>query len=122
MFSSPEPPGLLIINRVIGLPGETFEIRDKRVFIGGKPLAEAYAVFRDHKRTAQEYLDERLARRDKLRPLSIPAGHYFVMGDNRDNSYDSRFYGPVPRENFHYGGPLILYWSPDRRRIGKVLR
>lgn len=79
-FRSPVGEGHSLMKRVIGLPGETVELREKAVFIDGKPLIEPYAV---HKRAA-----ERL-QGDSLGPVTVPEGAYFVLGDNRDESNDS---------------------------------
>lgn len=90
------------VKRIIGLPGETIEIRDGFVFIDNKPLSEDYVVNRD------TY---------SMEPLKIPPDHYFAMGDNRPNSADSRFWGFVPEENIR--GPVFLrYWPLNR--IGLV--
>ena len=117
VFESPERPGVQIINRVIGLPGDRIEIVDKRLRLNGRPIVEPYAVHSDD--------DGRLAgspalrRRDQFGPFVVPAEHFFMMGDNRDNSYDSRFYGPVPRRLLRGGGLVWVYWSPRRERIGQ---
>ncbi len=94
------------VKRVIGLPGEIVEIRSKQVFIDGKPLDEPYAVFKNPSRS-----DRRP--RDVLGPVEIPVNHFFVMGDNRDRSYDSRYWGPLPREQI-IGSPLVVWWSFEK--------
>jgi signal peptidase I len=91
------------VKRVIGLPGETLEIRAKQVYINGVPLDEPYAVFKN-----PSSRDRRI--RDVLGPIEIPVNHFFVMGDNRDRSYDSRYWGPLPREQI-IGRPLVIWWS-----------
>jgi signal peptidase I len=122
VYASPENPAILAIKRVIGLAGEVIEIRDKQVLLGGRPLADPWGrhsapeVFR-----REPGKPEVLAMRDNLGPLRIPAGTVFVLGDERDNSYDSRFFGPVPLSSLR-GRLLYVYWSPDRSRIGKSLR
>lgn len=107
------------VKRVIGLPGETVEIRSKQVYIDGVPLDEPYAVFKD-----PSSRDRRT--RDVLGPIEIPVNHYFVMGDNRDRSYDSRYWGPLPRERI-IGRPLVVWWSlentsMDSQRAGSPSR
>jgi signal peptidase I len=97
------PPGGTFVKRIIGLPGETWEQRDGDVFINGRRLFEPYIP------------KEREAF-GTYAPRRIPAGHYFVMGDNRTQSCDSRAWGPVPRENLV--GPVITtYWPPQRFEI-----
>jgi signal peptidase I len=98
---SPENPKLRLVKRVIGLPGETLEVRHRRVYIDGRPLEEPYAVYEDPREIDQ---------RDNFGPVEIPADHFFMMGDNRDNSNDSRFWGFAPRANL-IGTPLFVYWS-----------
>jgi signal peptidase I len=87
------------IKRTIGLPGETIEIKHGVVFINGNALAEPY---RPDPPNPQE----------NRGPYKVPAGDYFMMGDNRENSYDSRYWGFVPRENI-IGTPLMIYMSID---------
>lgn len=99
-FRYPRDPQMIYVKRVIGLPGESVEIRRNRVFINGAELKESYTLFNSP------------ALRDTWGPITIPPEQYFVMGDNRDNSYDSRFWGPVPAENI-VGEPLMVYWSYD---------
>lgn len=107
-FKPPQNPNVPFIKRVIGLPGETIEIRNKWVFINGRRINEPY-----------QYVDEESTQRgnfysprDTLGPLVIPPACYFMMGDNRDNSNDSRYWGPVPGRNI-IGKPLFIYWSYD---------
>jgi signal peptidase I len=100
---SPEDPNLRLVKRVIGLPGETLEIRHRDVFINGRKLDEPYVI----------HIDPReINRRDDFGPVAVPADHFFLMGDNRDNSNDSRFWGFAPRQNL-IGKPLFVYWSYD---------
>jgi signal peptidase I len=102
-FWSPQNPEMRLVKRVIGLPGETIEIRNRNVFINGRQLDEPYAVHTD----AQQ-----IDSRDSMAPVVIPPGQFFMMGDNRDNSNDSRFWGFAPRGSF-IGKPLFIYWSYD---------
>ena len=85
------------IKRVIGLPGDTLEIRAGVVYIDGQPLKEPY---REAPPNPSEYRG----------PWHVPAGQYFMMGDNRENSYDSRYWGFVPRGNI-IGTPVLIYMS-----------
>src|SRR5258705_10030741 len=100
---SPENPNLRLVKRVIGLPGETLKVRHRQVYINGKPIEEPYAVHVDPRE---------IDRRDNFGPVEIPPDHFFMMGDNRDNSNDSRFWGFAPRGNL-IGKPLFVYWSYD---------
>lgn len=99
-----------IIKRVIGLPGETLDIRQGAVWIDGRKLAEDYTT------GPTEPYDMHL-------PYKVPADCYFVMGDNRTNSYDSRFTGCVPRKNI-IGTPVMIYMSleasPDAWEPGQI--
>lgn len=87
-----------LIKRIVGLPGETIAVHDGRVYINGRPLNEPYLA-----RPTHGYLP----------PTRIPPLHYFVMGDNRDASNDSRSFGPVPRENI-LGRAVFRYWPPSK--------
>jgi signal peptidase I len=88
-----------IVKRVIGLPGETLDIREGAVWINGQKLSENYTA-------------GRTVRYDMHTPYKIPNDCYFVMGDNREDSYDSRFVGCVPRKNI-IGTPVMVYMSVD---------
>jgi len=110
-FWSPEDPNTRLVKRVIGLPGETIEIRDRHVYINGKELSEPYKVHTDpNVYSGDSWVPAALQRRDNLAPTEIPANRYFMMGDNRDNSNDSRFWGFARREAF-IGKPTFIYWS-----------
>jgi signal peptidase I len=87
------------IKRVVGLPGETIEIRAGHLYINGMELAEPYVP--------PSYLDA-----SKYPSLVIPPDEYFVMGDHRDSSNDSRVFGPVPRQ-YIYGKAVFAYWPVD---------
>ncbi len=112
-FKSPENPKIPFIKRVIGLPGETLEIRDKTVFINGKELHESYKYFIDPNVYERESgIPSDYIVRDNFGPKTIPAHSYFMMGDNRDNSNDSRYWGVVDSK-LVIGKPLFIYWSYD---------
>ncbi len=111
VFKFPEDPRRDFIKRVIGLPGETVEIRDKRVLVDGRLLDEPYAFHSDDRVWPDRAgVPERGRRRDHLAERVVPAGSYFVMGDNRDDSNDSRFWGPIPGSNV-VGRAMFVYWS-----------
>jgi signal peptidase I len=98
VFRSPQNPDTDLIKRVIGVPGDTVEIIDNKVLVNGTQLVEPYILEPFH---------------SLLSPQNIPAGHYFVMGDNRNNSADSRRGWTVPRQNI-IGRAWIRYWPPYR--------
>ena len=125
VFHYPVDPKQHFVKRVIGLPGDRLRLVNKKVFINGKPLDEPYDrflepannPFRDNfPRTdipaygleGKWWLEMRKLVEDGQ--LIVPQGNYFAMGDNRDDSQDSRYWGFVPRENI-IGRPLVIYWS-----------
>jgi signal peptidase I len=112
VFKFPEDPTRDFIKRVIGLPGETVEIKDKTVFINGQPLVEPYAHFLEPPlhRDDPEYGLRSEGTRDNWGPEVVPPGQLFVLGDNRDNSRDSRFWHFLPRDQVK-GRALLVYWS-----------
>jgi signal peptidase I len=112
VFKFPEDPTRDFIKRVIGLPGETVEVRNKTVFIDGKPLQEPYAHFIEQplRPDDPEYGLRTESIRDNWGPQVVPAGQLLVLGDNRDNSRDSRFWGFLPEDQVK-GRALLVYWS-----------
>jgi signal peptidase I len=110
VFVFPEDPEKDFIKRVIGLPGDTVAIREKQVILNGKPLDEKYTRFADGKGVGGF-----VAGRDDMPAVTVPPGKYFVMGDNRDRSYDSRFWGFVD-EDAILGKALFIYFSIDWSR------
>ncbi len=112
VFKFPEEPERDFIKRVIGLPGETLEVRRKRVHIDGAPLDEPYLEGQQPVLPPGAVAVER---RDTFGPVTIPDGHYFMMGDNRDNSQDSRYWGPLPHA-YLKGRAMVVYWSYDAAR------
>ena len=99
VFRAPLPGNPDFIKRVIGLPGDTLQVKQGVVYINGKALDEPY------RQDPPNSLETRPA-------VRVPAGEYFMMGDNRENSYDSRYWGFVPRANI-IGTPLVIYMSID---------
>jgi signal peptidase I len=102
VFEYPEDPSKDFIKRVIGVPGDTIEIKNKIVYRNGEALIEPYV----------RHSDPRIlpSRRDFVATFTVPEGKYFVLGDNRDDSRDSRFWGFVGRDAI-VGKALVLYWS-----------
>ncbi|MFW6297529.1 MAG: signal peptidase I [Desulfosalsimonas sp.] len=123
VFEYPVDPDKDFIKRVVGIPGDVVEIKDKKVYVNGR-LADDYPV----KYNGDGVLPESASQKDEFGPITVPQGSYFVLGDNRDNSYDSRFWGFV-RESAVKGEAFIIYWSWDKEnfgvrwgRIGKILK
>src|SRR5690606_9592121 len=109
VFKYPEEPDRDFIKRVIGLPGETLELRNKKVYINGKPLDEPYVHFLFP--AAEPGSDvTSFDVRENYGPVTVPPDHYFMMGDNRDNSQDSRYWGFMPRD-YVKGKALFVYFS-----------
>ena len=127
VFKYPIDPNIDFIKRIIALPGEEVEVRNNQVFINGKPLPlievgrgeengvrkviyeEVLPEGKKHK--VQFYEDFPFSKRD-FGPVVVPPNHYFVMGDNRDNSEDSRYWGFLPKENI-VGKAFVIYFSGD---------
>ena len=111
VFKYPQDPERDFIKRVIGLPGETLEVRNKKVFINGKPLDEPYVhfIFPPEERAPGDVSFD-LNEKSDYGPVTVPPGHYFMMGDNRDNSEDSRYCGFMPA-NYIKGKALFVYFS-----------
>jgi signal peptidase I len=112
VFKFPKDPTRDFIKRCIGLPGDEIEIVDKEIFVNGLKVDDSTYTYRTDPRTYPRsvFLHEGYRDRDNLSPVKIPADQYFFMGDNRDNSNDSRFWGPVPAE-YIKGRAYIIYWS-----------
>lgn len=89
-----------LIKRVVGVPGDRIAVRGGTLYLNGEPQEEPY-------------LNKRFPDRSAAAPTRVPEGHVFVMGDNRANSFDSRFFGPVPEENL-IGESLVRFWPPTR--------
>jgi len=138
VFEYPKDPFLDYIKRCIAIGGQMVESKNKRVFTDGTPFPIPPQIkHMDRGIFKQDYYDEisfYQGNRDNFGPIAVPLGHYFMMGDNRDNSLDSRSWGFVPRKNI-VGRPLIIYLSLDPAqpvhrvfskirwdRLGKVVR
>ena len=107
VFKFPEEPERDFIKRVIGLPGDTVEVRSRQVTINGSPIEEPYAHY------LFPVSDDEAGGFDvraRYGPVTVPADHYFMMGDNRDNSEDSRYWGFMP-ESYVKGKALFIYFA-----------
>ncbi|HEV8582363.1 MAG TPA: signal peptidase I [Thermoanaerobaculia bacterium] len=105
VFRSPKEPTLDLVKRCIAVGGDTVQVIDQQLYINGETVDDkSYAL---HKGSG--FLDAP-PMRDNFGPEAVPPGNYFCMGDNRDNSYDSRFWGPLPA-HFVKGRALFIYWS-----------
>ncbi len=123
VFRYPQEPKKDFIKRTIGVPGDVIEIRNKEVYVNKKPLEQDYAIYTDLR-----IIPKGIQPRDNFGPVTVPENSLFVMGDNRDRSYDSRFWGFVDLKNVK-GKAFIIYWSWDNdnfgvrwSRIGKILK
>ncbi|MBU3932909.1 MAG: signal peptidase I [Pseudomonadota bacterium] len=122
VFIYPEDRSKDFIKRLIGVPGDTIEIRNKKIFINGLPYSDKHGVYVDN-----FIIPGAVQPRDNFGPVTVPEGSLFVMGDNRDESYDSRFWGFVSKRDV-LGKALIIYWSWNQEehwirwsRIGGIL-
>ena len=112
VFKFPEDPGKDFIKRVIGVAGDVVEVRDKKVYVNSKLLNHDFGIHTD------SYIFPKSDQpRDNFGPVVVPPHSLFVMGDNRDQSYDSRFWGFVDLKAVK-GKALMIYWSWDKENIG----
>jgi signal peptidase I len=119
IFPSPEDPDKDLIKRIVAVGGDMIAGKDKQLFVNGKPINEPYVQHED------QFLNPL---RDNFGPCVVPEGKIFAVGDNRDNSYDSRFWGFVDIRNIK-GKAFLLYWSwdsskhfPRFTRVGHLIR
>jgi signal peptidase I len=119
VFKFPKDPERDFIKRCVGLPGDTVEVVDKQLFINGQRVHdESYTYHSDDRimprspLSGDPFRGDPFQNRDNFGPRVVPPAHYFCMGDNRDNSNDSRFWGEVP-ESYIKGRAFMIYWSFD---------
>lgn len=129
VFDSVEQPGLKVVKRLIGVPGDTLAMEHGQLYRDGKPVDEPYVVHANptksedpvYRSKMRQWQASHLAGRDATGydpdledwgPIVVPADSFFMMGDNRDNSYDGRYWGFLPRDNVR-GTPLVIYFSYD---------
>ncbi len=106
IFRSPERPMVDMVKRCIGLPGDTIEVVNKQLYVNGQAVQDRdYAIHKDSR-----VIPAAASRRDNFGPVTVPEDRYFCLGDNRDQSHDSRFWNGVPS---HYvkGRASVVYWS-----------
>ncbi|MBU4186169.1 MAG: signal peptidase I, partial [Proteobacteria bacterium] len=123
VFKFQQEPKKDFIKRTIGIPGDVIEILNKEVYVNKKRFEQDYAIYTD-----PHIIPKVMQHRDNFGPVTVPEDSLFVMGDNRDHSYDSRFWGFVDLKNVK-GKAFIIYWSWDNdnfgvrwNRIGKILK
>jgi signal peptidase I len=113
VFKYPEDPSKDFVKRVVAVGGDTLEIIDKQLYVNDKPVTkQPYAVYKENR-----IIPGKLSTRDNLRKITIPDKKLFVMGDNRDNSHDSRFWGFVDLSEIK-GEAFMIYWSWNKEAFG----
>ena len=111
VFKYPEDASRDFIKRCMGLPGDTLKMIDKDLYINGRHVDDApFTYYEDSETYPRDLFFHPRRTRDNFGPKTVPSGSYFCMGDNRDNSNDSRYWGPVP-ESFVKGRAFLVYWS-----------
>ncbi len=116
VFKYPEDPRRDFIKRCVAVGGDTVEVRDKQLYLNGERVDEPYVVHKDPFVWPNDPSIPASRRyRDNYGPFTVPEGTIFCMGDNRDNSLDSRFWGPVPL-SYLKGRAVIIYWSFEAPR------
>jgi signal peptidase I len=121
VFRYPKDPGRDFIKRVVAVPGDTLQIIDKVVHINGVAQDEPYVKFTKQRISPPRYQDPRVhppgaGNADNYGPYVVPEDHYFMMGDNRDNSDDSRFWGPLNADLIK-GKAIFIYWSWNKEKL-----
>ena len=114
VFRYPKDPSIDFIKRIVGVPGDTLEMRDKVLIRNGMPVTEPFVQ--------HTQADIMIPERDNWGPITVPEDQYFTMGDNRDDSHDSRFWGFVPRTSIK-GKAWRIYWSSNglsNIRFGRI--
>ncbi len=113
----------VLVKRAVGGPADTLQVKDKNLTINGKNADGPWVqhIFPEVYTVGDPRVAEHDVARDQFGPYRVPDGHYFGMGDNRDNSYDSRFWGPIPRKNI-FGRPFLLYWSYEAEPNSHIWR
>ncbi len=115
-------PGNVLVKRGIAGPGDTVVVRDKALWVNGQPADGPHVEHSDPEVYPNDpAIPDMARRRDQFGPVVVPPGSWFGMGDNRDNSLDSRYWGAIPRENI-FGRPTILYWSYEAEPNSHVWR
>ena len=115
VFKFPVEPERDFIKRVIGLPGESVEVKERKIYINGTQVDDPHAHYLLPASSADYHEVTSYDVRERYGPVTVPPNHYFVMGDNRDNSQDSRYWGFLPRELVK-GKALVIYWSYESER------
>lgn len=119
VFRLPGDADKVLVKRCVAVAGDTVTVRDKDLLVNGSEVFSVQAVFRDpHTYPSSRFLDQRLRDRDNFGPLTVPEGAIFVLGDNRDLSYDSRFWGTVPVDAV-LGNARWIYWSRAETGVGQ---
>jgi signal peptidase I len=117
VFRYPEDPSKDYIKRVIATEGESVEIKNKAIFINGRKIKDPWGHFRPDSFTSRGLLP--FIDKDNIPPITVPKDSYFVMGDNRDNSLDSRYWGFVQKQHL-VGKALIIYFSWDSNAMNTL--
>ncbi len=114
VFRSKENLLIDVVKRCVGLPGDVIRVVDKQLYINSRPVADsAYAIHTDFKHIPPQYpLAPQMQTRDYFGPFTVPPASYFCMGDNRDNSWDSRFWLELPGR-YLLGRAFAIYWSKE---------